>query len=119
MIEPRDILKLEEVCKYDDNNRKWIVPLFTVGQRRVEFPKNLNGVLGNSQAGFLSFNNKLIAAKSKRVPEFKVANQLQQMQNEAAANNEIKFLSDEEARTRKQLNHYNSNMNLTLGAENF
>ena len=41
------------------------------------------------------------------------------MQNEAAANNEIKFLSDEEARTRKQLNHYNSNMNLTLGAENF
>jgi hypothetical protein len=54
--------------------------------------------LGSSQGGFLSFNNKLTAAKSKRVPEFKVGNQLQQMQYEAAANNEIKFLSDEEAK---------------------
>ena len=75
MIEPRDISKLEEVCKYDENNRKWIVPLFTVGQRRVDFPKMSNS-MGVGKAGFLSFNNKLVGSKSKRVPEFRVGNPL-------------------------------------------
>ncbi len=37
VVEPRDIAKLESVCKYDEVNKKWIVPLFTVGQRRVDF----------------------------------------------------------------------------------
>jgi len=31
VVEPRDIAKLESVCKYDEVNKKWIVPLFTVG----------------------------------------------------------------------------------------
>ena len=38
VIEPRDIVKLEQVSKYDEVNKKWVVPLFTIGQRRVDFP---------------------------------------------------------------------------------
>ena len=40
VIEPREIAKLEEVARYDTDNKKWIVPLFTVGQRnQINFSK--------------------------------------------------------------------------------
>ena len=89
------------MSKYDEVNKKWVVPLFTVGQRRVDFPGQNMGFKG------------VRTPTSRMVPEFKVgANSPQmQMQTSIAASNEIKFLSAGER------NRQNQMMNLKIVLE--
>ena len=39
LINPKELQKLEKKCQYDEENKKWTVPLFTVGDKQVNFPK--------------------------------------------------------------------------------
>jgi kinesin family protein 3/17 len=39
IIDPKELQKLEQKCSYDEENAKWVVPYFTVGQKQVSFPK--------------------------------------------------------------------------------
>ena len=39
LIDDRELKKLENRCTYDEDNKKWTIPHFTVGGREVNFPK--------------------------------------------------------------------------------
>ena len=39
LLEGKELQKLESKCTYDIDNKKWKVPLFTIGSKQVSFPK--------------------------------------------------------------------------------
>ena len=64
----KELQKLESKCTYDSDNKKWKVPLFSVGQKQVSFPKlKLNHGLGLSTPG--------VEKKATVASQFKVRDQ--------------------------------------------
>ena len=61
----KELQKLEQKCTYDTDNKKWKVPLFTIGQKQVSFPKlKLNHGIG--------YGTTSVDKKKAVIPEFRI-----------------------------------------------
>ena len=65
VIDAKELQKLEQKCAYDTDNKKWKVPLFTIGHKQVSFPKlKLNHGIG--------YGTTSVDKKRAIIPEFKI-----------------------------------------------